>query len=208
MKKTTFKDIELLVSIIYDHTYMEYLEADGISYTTRTIPIFQSLLPGDTLSYGGYEISYTDENGNQKYVYPFITEKKDFTKCVTFFPENKLDNLYLLDLEQALRTEQLLYINADVMANVFKGFDFSTEIKIEDLLDTVVELDDGCSYTFTAINSFPAGITGKKILPNLDAVNVFLAKADSEELSFLIHEAGDVWKVLDKEQISSVFGSK
>jgi hypothetical protein len=141
-------------------------------------------------------------------VYPFITEKKDFTKCVTFFPESKLDNLYLLDLEQALRTEQLLYTNADVMANVFKGFDFSTEIKIEDLLDTVVELDNGCSYTFTTIHSFPAGITGKKILPNLDAVNVFLAKADGEELSFLIHEAGSGWKVLNKEQIVSVFGTK
>ena len=208
MKKTTFQNTELLVSILHDQTYMDYLEADGISYTTRTLPIFQTLLPRDTLSYGGYEIGFTDEHGNQKYVYPFITEKRTFTKCITFLPEEKLDNLFLLDLEQALRTEQLVFEHADVVPNLFQGFDISKEIRIEELLDKVVELKDGCSYHFTTISDFPEGISGKKILANNDAVKVFLAKADRDDCAFALNETGLGWQLLDKEQIIAVFGSR
>ena len=206
MKKTTFKDVPLLVSIIYDHTYMDYLDADGIQYSTRTLPIFQSLLPRDTLSYGGYELSYRDENGIQRYVYPFITEKVDFTKCITFLPDEKLDNLYLLDLEQALRTGQLVFENADADVNLFKGFDFSEEINLEELLDKIVDLDDGCSYAFTTFSEFPEGITGKKILPNGDAINVFLGKTEGKEPCFIMNEKGSGWTILDKDKIISIFG--
>ncbi len=208
MKKTTFMDTELLVSTIYDHTYMDYLDADEIEYTTRKLPIFQSLLPLDTLSYEGYEVGYTGEDGNQTYVYTFITEKREFIKCVTFFPETKLDNLFLLDLEQALRSGKLVFENTDIPSNRFEGFDFSGEIRIEDLLDKTVELEGGYSYLFTALHEFPNGITGKKILPDGDAVKVFLSKAAGEELCFVIYETNSGWNVLDKEKIASVFGRK
>ncbi|MBE5955821.1 MAG: hypothetical protein E7253_05155 [Lachnospiraceae bacterium] len=208
MKKTTFKDTDLLVSITYDKTYMDYLKVDGIEYSSRTLPIFQSLLPLDIISYGGYEITYTDENGSPRYAYPFITEKHTFTKCVTFLPESKLDNLYLLDLEQALRTGNLIFENAGPIENPFEGFDFSTEIRIEELLNKVVVLEDGSSYEFTTLHAFPEGITGKKIFANGDAVNIFLSKADRGELSFAIYETGSGWRILDKESIISVFGVK
>lgn len=208
MKKTTFQNTELLVTIAYDQTFTDHLEADNITYTTRTLPIFQTLLPLDTLSYGGYEIGYNDTNGDQKYVYSFITKKTDFTKCVTFFPEEKLDNLYVLDLESALRTGALVFEEADDGSNIFKGFDFSKEIKIEQLLDKIVPLKDGCSYIFTSISEFPEGIIGKKILKNGDAVKVFLSKTIDEEPDFMINEAGFGWQILDKEKIASVFGAK
>ena len=206
MKKTTFQNIDFLVSTIYNRTYTDGLEADGIAYTTRTIPIFQSLLPKGVISYGGYEIGFKDEKGAQTYVYSFITEKTDLTQCTTFFPAQKLDNLYLLDLEQALRTGQLVFEDTDVDTNSFKGFDFSSQI--EDLLDKLVYLDDGSCYAFTTVNTFPEGITGKKIPAAGEAVNVFLAKYDSEELSFLIHEEGIGWKMLHKADIISIFGQK
>ena len=208
MKKTTFQNKELLVSVLHDQTYMDYLEADGIQYTTRTLPIFQTLLPRDTLSYGGYEIGFKDKNGNQHYVYPFITEKKTFTKCITFLPEEKLDNLFLLDLEQALRTEQLVFEHADVVLNLFEGFDLSKEIRIEELLDKVIELKDGCSYVFTTICDFPEGISGRKILANNDAVNVFLTKADKVNGILALYEAGFGWQLLDREQTIDIFGKR
>lgn len=208
MKKTTFQNIELLVTIAYDQTFTDHLEADDITYTTRTLPIFQTLLPVDTLSYGGYEISYKEANGNQKYVYSFITKKTDFTKCVTFFPEEKLDNLYVLDLESALRTGALILEEDDDESNIFKGFDFSKEIKIEQLLDKNVTLTNGCSYIFTSISEFPEGIIGKKILKNGDAIKVFLAKTGDQEPCFTINEAGLGWQILNKEKITSVFGMK
>lgn len=208
MKKTTFMDTELLVSTIYDHTYMDYLDADEIKYTTRKLPIFKSLLPKDTISYEGYEVGYTDENGNQTYVYAFVTEKREFIKCVTFFPETKLDNLFILDLEQALRTGKLVFEDTDMPSNLFEGFDFSGEIRIEDLLDKTVELEGGYSYLFTTLHEFPNGITGKKILPDGDAVKIFLSKTAGEELCFVIYETDTGWSVLDKEKIASVFGRK
>ena len=174
MKKTTFQNIDFLVSTIYNRTYTDGLEADGIAYTTRTIPIFQSLLPKGVISYGGYEIGFKNENGEQTYVYSFITEKTDLTQCTTFFPAQKLDNLYLLDLEQALRTGQLIFEDTDMDTNRFKGFDFSAEIQIEDLLDKLVYLDDGSCYAFTTVNEFPEGIIGKKIPVAGEAINVFL----------------------------------
>ena len=67
MKKTTFKDINLPVSVTLDRTYMDYLETNGIAYSSRCLPIFQSLLPADIVSYGGYEIAYTDSTGCQRY---------------------------------------------------------------------------------------------------------------------------------------------
>lgn len=204
MKKTTFKETELFVSINYHKTYMEVLDEDGISYSTRTLPIFQSLLPLDIVSYGGYEVISKTENGNEKYAYPFITEKKDFTKCVTFFSESKLDNLYLLDLEQALRTEKLVF-ESDGDDCTFQGFDFSKGIKIEELLEKTVELEDGCRYEFTKVCEFPEGITGKKILADGNAVNVFLAKETAPFLSFIINEKGNGWYTLNQEEISRVF---
>ena len=204
MKKTNFKATELLVSINYHKTYKDYLDEDGISYSTRTLPIFQSLLPLDIISYGGYEVISTDENGKEKYAYAFITEKKDFTKCVTFFAEGKLDNLYLLDLEQALRMEKLIFeSNGD--EHIFQGFDFTEEIKIEELLDKIVELEDGCRYEFTKVSEFPEGITGKKILADGNAIDVFLAKETNPSLSFIINEKGNSWYTLNQEEISRVF---
>jgi len=208
MKKTVFKDIELLLSTTYDKTYMDILKADGISYSSRTIPIFQALLPLDTLSYGGYELTFVDESGKERYVYPFITEKKDFTKCITFFPDNKLDNLYLLDLEQALRTGQLVFDYVDADSRIFKGFDFSKDMDLELLLDKVIELEDGSSYEFTTTREFPEGLYGKKILSNGDAVNVFLTKTKGDDLFFVINEAGSGCQLLDKEKIASIFGTK
>ena len=208
MKTTTFNEIILPVSITYDLTYMEYLEANEITYTTRTLPIFQTLLPLDTISYGGYEVAYKDEQGNPKYAYPFITEKRDFTKCVTFLPEEKLDNLFLLDLEQALRTGKLTFISDGDDSNRFKGFDFSQDIRIEELLDTIVELTDGSLYSFTSKSEFPEGIIGKKILPDGEAVNLFLAKTNDKELSFLINEQYNDFRILNYEDIVAIFGTR
>ena len=207
MKTTLFQDRELPVSVNYDLTYMEYLNANEIPYTSRTLPIFQTLLPLDTLSYAGYEIAYKDEQGTQKYAYPFVTVKKEYTKCITFLPEEKLDNLFLLDLEQALRTGKLVFTGEDD-ANKFDGFDFTKEIRLEELLSKVVDLSDGSRYTFTAMNEFPEGITGKKILPDGEAVDLFLAKTSAGELFFFLNEANSGFVLMDQETIASVFGKK
>lgn len=206
MKKTTFKDINLPVSVTLDRTYMDYLETNGITYSSRCLPIFQSLLPADIISYGGYEIAYTDSTGCQRYAYPFVTQKTTYTKCVTFLPDCKLDNLYLLDLEQALRTGKLIFETDEETSNAFQGFDFTKEIKIETLLDTVVELKEGSSYEFNAVSEFPKGITGKKIMADGDAVNVFLANISNSEPCLAINEQGGEWKLLKKEDILAIFG--
>lgn len=207
MKKTIFKDVTLTVSTSYDRTYMDMLDANEIRYSTRTIPLFQTLLPPNILSYNGYEVIHRDENGKKHFAYPFITEKRDFTKCVTFYSEEKLDNLYLLDLEQALRLDKLVYENDGDDSNLFKGFNLSEEIKLEDLLDKTVALKDGSSYEFTSINGFPEGITGKKILANGDALNVILVKMNSEIPMLAINEEDAGWQLLEKEQIAEVFGT-
>lgn len=208
MKKTTFKNIELPASISYEMSYMEYLDANEISYSSRTIPFFQPLLPPDIIEYNGYELIYRDKTtGAKVYAYPFVTKKWNSVKCITFLPEKQLDNLFLLDLEQALRTGQLVFESRDT-ANRFPGFDLTNEVKIEELLGKCVDLNDGSTYEFTAISDFPAGISGKRIFPNGDAVDVFLAKIISSEPFLSINEANGGWQLLNKEDIIRIFGEK
>lgn len=206
MKTTTFQGKELSVSIMYDKTYMDVLLANDIEYNIDEIVLFQPFLPEDIIAYNGYKVNYIDENGKDVFVYAFITLKYDSTKCVSFISAEPLDSLYLLDLEQAMRLGRLVYEGHDDGLRAFAGFDVSDSIEISRLLDTYVDLGDGYTYEFHRIEEFPEGVSGKKILPNGDAINVFVAKLDSAEPTLALNEQGTGWKVLGKDEIAAVFG--
>lgn len=206
MKTTTFQGKELSVSITYDKTYMDVLLANQIEYNIDEIILFQPFLPDDVIAYNGYKVNYLDENGNDVFVYSFITMTYESHKCISFISEEPLDSLYLLDLEQAMRTGKLVYEGHDDGLKPFAGFDTSQNVELSRLLDTYVELDDGCTYEFYRIEEFPEGISGKKILPNGDAANVFVSKINSEEQLFAIYEQNFGWKMLQKDDFVKIFG--
>ena len=152
------------------------------------------------------KVNYLDEDGNDVFVYTFVTMKYDSTKCVSFISKEPLDSLYLLDLEQAMRLGKLVYEGHDDGLRAFGGFDMNEKIEINRLLDTYVDLGDGYTYEFHRIEEFPEGVSGMKVLPNGDAVHVFIAKLDVEEPTLAINEQGCGWKVLGKDEIAAIFG--
>lgn len=206
MKTVTFQGRELSVSMLYDKTYMDLLLANEIEYNIDEIVLFQPFLPEDIIAYNGYKINYLDEEGKDVFVYSFITMTYEFTKCISFISKEHLNSLYLLDLEQAMRLGKLVYEGHDDGLKKFAGFDVDESIEVNRLLETYVELDDGCTYEFDRIEEFPEGVSGKKILPNGDAKNVFVIKLTGDEPMLAINEQGAGWKLLDRTKITTVFG--
>lgn len=206
MKTVTFQGRELSVSMLYDKTYMDVLLANEIEYNIDEIALFQPFLPEDIIAYNGYKINYLDEEGKDVFVYSFITMTYEFTKCISFISKEHLNSLYLLDLEQAMRLGKLIYEGHEDGLKKFAGFDADGPIEVNRLLETYVELEDGCTYEFDRIEEFPEGVSGKKIFPNGDARNVFVIKVSGDETLLAIDEQGTGWKLLSKDSIARVFG--
>lgn len=206
MKTVTFQGRELSVSMLYDKTYMDLLLANEIEYNIDEIVLFQPFLPEDIIAYNGYKINYLDKEGNDVFVYSFITMTYEFTKCISFISKEHLNSIYLLDLEQAMRLGKLVYEGHDDGLKKFAGFNVNESIEVNRLLETYVELDDGCTYEFNHIEEFPEGVSGKKILPNGDAKNVFVIKLTGDEPMLAINEQGAGWKFLDRAEITTIFG--
>ena len=192
--------------MLYDKTYMDLLLANEIEYNIEELVLFQPFLPENIIAYNGYKINYLDEEGKDVFVYSFITMTYEFTKCISFISKEHLNSLYLLDLEQAMRLSKLVYEGHDDGLKKFAGFDVKSPIDVNRLLETYVDLEDGCTYEFDRIEEFPEGVSGKKIFPNGDAKNVFIIKLTGDEEMLAINEQGEGWKRLNRIEIAELFG--